>query len=152
MKIKLSVMLGSLMLAGTGAASAQALQDTPDTARDIVAQRLGQDLTTKQVAMLNLVAHATAAAITCPKIDMNEDAVKGALTIVINERLPDLKSDAERAAFRDRTLVGFGALVGLSIDEAAPKKAEFCKIAEQEMTEEGTASFIKPHVMPPAKK
>jgi hypothetical protein len=124
------------------AAATPAASDNP--ARHIIADRLGTDLTVKQVAVLNLVAHATAASVVCDSIDMNEEAVKGALTAVINESLPDLPSDADKGAFRDRILVGFGALTGLMIDEAAPKQASFCKVAEEEMNEEGTKSFIKP--------
>lgn len=129
-----------------GPKPAPATADNP--ARHIITDRLGQDLTVQQVAVLNLVAHATAAAVLCDSIDMNEEAVKGALTAVINLSLPDLPTDADKSAFRDRTLVGFGSLVGLMIDEAAPRKAAFCKTAEEEMAEEGAKSFIKPAAKP----
>lgn len=126
--------------------AAPAISDNP--ARHIITDRLGKDLTVRQVAVLNLVAHATTAAVLCDSIDMNEEAVKGALTAVINESLPDLPTDADKSAFRDRTLVGFGSLIGLMIDEAAPRKAAFCKTAEEEMSEEGTKSFLKPAAKP----
>lgn len=116
---------------------------TSESARQIIVERLSVDLSPKQIGVLNIVAHATAAAAVCPRIDMNDEAIRGALTAVINEELPSLKNQAEQGAFRDRTLVGFGALVGLMIDEAAPKRAAFCDVAEAEMKEEGTRSFVR---------
>ncbi|TVV71027.1 hypothetical protein [Sphingomonas solaris] len=141
-----AAMLASAVVAPPVLASAQA--PGVESARQIIAERLSADLSPKQIGVLNIVAHATASAIICPRINMNDEAIKGALTAVINEQLPDLKSEADRSAFRDRTLVGFGALVGLMVDEAAPKKAAFCTAAEAEMREEGTRSFVRPAPSP----
>jgi hypothetical protein len=119
-----------------------------ESTRQIIAERLPVDLSPKQIGVLNIVAHASAAAMICPRIDMNDEAIKGALTAVINEELPSLQTPADQGDFRDRTLVGFGALVGLMIDEAAPKKSAFCTAAEAEMKEEGTRSFVRPAQVP----
>lgn len=131
------------MICTCGQAGAQAPRY--EAARQIVAEKLGADFTQRQVAALNVVAHSTAASVLCDSLDPNELAVRSQLQRVLAESAPTVRGQAAREALRDRMLVGFGALLGLMLQDAAPNNPRFCAAAEADMRRQGAASLLVPH-------
>lgn len=117
-----------------------------ESARQIVAEKLGADFTQRQVAALNVVAHSTAVSILCDQLDLDEAAVRTRLQAVLAESPPATSASAAQNGLRDRMLVGFGALLGLMLEEAVPNNPRFCSAAEADMKKEGATSLLRPHV------
>lgn len=117
-----------------------------ETARQIVVEKLGADYTQKQIATFNVIAHSMAASTLCDRLDLDNAAVARLLESVIAESAPTTGDQAAHDALRDRTLIGFGALVGLMLEEATPNNTKFCGAAESDMKKQGAGSLLKPHV------
>lgn len=114
-----------------------------NAARAMLVARIAADLTPRQIATLNVVAHATAAATACPRLSLNDAAVVSAVSSVIGAGGPGLRSEADRDSFKSRVLVGFGSLVGITVDEAADTPDAFCAQAEADMQKDAARSFLR---------
>lgn len=141
-----ALLLAALALS---AAAATAQQRGPgvapaghNAARAMLVERIAADLSPRQIATLNIVAHATAAATACPRLDLDDRAVTSAVSTVIGQGGPGL-AGGDQEAFKSRVLVGFGSLVGVTVDEAAGNTAAFCTQAEAEMQKDGGQSLLR---------
>ena len=141
------VMFGTQSIAQDQASSEGAAADAPPSpamtrARDVALARISQDLSHEQIGVLNLIAHATAAAGLCVDIGLDEGAVYGALADVTHEATDD-ESEEEAARHRDFSLIAFGVLSGIMLQQGAEDEAGFCASAVQLAQDPDMEKFIR---------
>lgn len=143
-------LLAAIAMIVSAPAAAQRGPGAPpqNRATDLIVGKIHQDLDDSQLSALNLVAYATAISTLCPKIDLNDDAVTGAVSTIVAGGMAKYRTEAEQHAFKDRVLVGFGAMTALMLTDLGAKDRETraCSDAETAMQAEGPGSFLKPHV------
>lgn len=111
-------------------------------ALDVAMARISQDLSHEEVGVLNLIAHATAAAGLCADIGLDEGAVYGALTEVAHEATSEM-SEEEAARHRDFSLIAFGVLTGIMLQQGAENEASFCDAAVAVAQDPEVEKFIR---------
>lgn len=99
-----------------------------DRAFDVAMGRIVQDLSHEQVAVLQLLAHATAAAGLCEGLTLDEGAVHGALVEATHDATSNA-SDEDMQFHRDFAMIAFGVMVGFAMDRATKDEATFCAAA-----------------------
>lgn len=125
------------------AASAQVPKANYERAQQIIAEKLGADYNTQQVAIFNLAAHSVAVSVLCDSLDLDDAALSAQMDAAIMHGVSTTPD--EMASLRNRTQIWFGALVGLMLEEAAPNNPQFCAAAEADMKKQGAGSLLKPH-------
>ncbi len=116
-------------------------------AYDVAMARINQSLTHDEMAQINLLAYAAAAAGMCPGLELDEGAIYAALTESGHDSLQGLSAkDADR--HRDFTLIAFGILTGLILEDGAGDETAFCADADAYSDEAAINSFIRR--VPPA--
>ena len=107
----------------------------------IVVERLGKNLSHDEIAKLSILAHATAASLACDNLTLDEEALKSALNTPADDE--GKMSNDEKLHHFNFTLVAFGALSGLMVDEATSDKAKFCKIATEDSSKPEAGNLLK---------
>ena len=127
------------------AALAQGETAPPSTmmeAREAAMDLISEDLSHAEIGVLNLVAHAAAAASLCDALELDGDAASKAIDAATGEAVKE-SSDEAKARHHDLALMGYGVLVGLMIAEGSEDKVGFCADAVAMAKDPETAKFIK---------
>jgi hypothetical protein len=96
----------------------------------------------QQMAIVNVIAYSSAAALLCDGIDIDADKVATATTAVLADTPPDLTDDEQLARFTAITLM-MGTAKGIILAEGALHKDKFCAAAVAEKADAKTATFWK---------
>lgn len=96
----------------------------------------------QQMAIVNVIAYSSAAALLCEGIDIDADKVAVATTAVLADTPPDLSDDEQLARFTAITLM-MGTAKGIILAEGALHKDKFCGAALAEKAEAKATSFWK---------
>lgn len=111
-------------------------------AYDVAMARINQTLSHDEVAQINLLAYASAASGLCADLELDEAAVYGALTSAAHDSLDGAGED-DAQLHKDFSLIAFGVITGLILENAAADEAGFCAEAVQYSTDMGTDAFLK---------
>lgn len=130
--------------AETDMAAAAEVGMSPEFVRayDVAMARINETLSHDQMAEINLLAYAAAAAGLCVDLALDEPAVYGALTESSHDSLDGL-SEEEAQVHRDFSLIAFGVMTGLILESAASSEADFCAEAVEYATEMGADAFLE---------
>ncbi len=120
------------------AAEAESMGFSPTFARayDVAMARISQDISHDEQVVLNLAAYAAAAGALCPDLDLDEGGVYGLLTESSHNALAE-GSSLDPEVHKDFSLIAFGVMVGLILEEAAADEAAFCTDAVEYSNETG---------------
>jgi hypothetical protein len=110
-----------------GAAEAQ-MSARASRATSVALGQATKDFTQKQVAVLQLTAHAAATAQLCDGISLDDVAVQKAVGEMMNQAAGGM-SQAEQIRLHDLALITFGTLSGLALAEESRRGPAFCKAA-----------------------
>lgn len=129
---------------GSDMAAAADVGMSPEFVRayDVAMARINETLSHDQMAEINLLAYAAAAAGLCVDLALDEPAVYGALTESAHDSLDGLSAD-EAQIHRDFSLIAFGVMTGLILETAASSEADFCAEAVEYSTEMGAEAFLE---------
>jgi hypothetical protein len=137
--------LSSMVIASLSPVHAQDVQ-SPSASRDRALQvamaRIGKELSHEQLAVLNLAAHAAAAAGLCVDLELNESAVYGALAAVTHDATEG-QSGEDLQRHRDFALIAYGVMVGLMLEDGAKNEAAFCAQAVQDVKDPEAGTFLR---------
>lgn len=124
----------------TNVEEAEAMGFSPTFARayDVAMARILRDLSHDEQIVLNLAAYAAAAGAMCPDLDLDEGGVYGLLSESSHNALAE-GSALTPEQHKDFSLISFGILVGLILEEAAADEAAFCTDAVEYSNETGQA-------------
>ena len=111
-------------------------------AHDVALARLSQELSHEMMAGLQLAAWATAAAGLCADLALDEGALYADIVKAAHDDLPDGTPD-EMQRHRDFSLIAFGVLTGMKLEDAAANEAAFCAEAVEIATEAGEGFYVQ---------
>lgn len=119
---------------------AEAMGFSPTFARayDVAMSRILQDLSHDEQIVLNLTAYAAAAGAMCPDLSLDEGGVYGLLAESSHDALAE-GSTLTPDQHKEFSLIAFGVMVGLILEEAAGDEAAFCADAVVYSNETGQA-------------
>jgi hypothetical protein len=107
-------------------------------AYDVAMARIASEISHEHQIVLNLAAYAAAAAAICPDLGLNESGLYGLLTESSHSEL-DEGSSLTPEQHRDFSMIAFGVVTGLMLEEAAADEAAFCTDAVEYSNETGQA-------------
>lgn len=142
--LRRAAMAGAFTVAGVlpaAADPAEAPDFVNDRAFDVAMARIVQDLSHEQVAVLNLIAHATAAAGLCDNLTLDEGAVHGALVEATHDSTAGASAE-DVQNHRDFAMIAYGVLVGLAMDRAVKDEAAFCADATAKIDDPEENMFL----------
>ncbi len=124
----------------TNAEEAESMGFSPTFVRayDVAMARILQDISHDEQIVLNLAAYAAAAGAMCPDLALDEGGLYGLLTESSHNALAE-GSSLTPEQHKDFSLISFGILVGLILEEAAADEAAFCTDAIEYSNETGQA-------------
>lgn len=111
-------------------------------AHDVALGRISQDLSHEMMAALQFAAWSSAAAGLCVDLELDEGKLYADLVKASHDDLPDADDEAMQR-HRDFSLIAFGVLTGLRLEEAAADEAAFCSDAIMLANEMGADSYIR---------
>ncbi|WP_435257400.1 hypothetical protein ACSBLW_14955 [Thioclava sp. FR2] len=111
-------------------------------AHDIALGRLSQELSHEMMAGLQLSAWATAAAGLCADLTLDEGALYADIVKAAHDDLPD-GTPEEMQRHRDFSLIAFGVLTGMKLEDAAANEAAFCAEAVEIAIEAGDDFYVQ---------
>ena len=123
-------------------AIAQPMSARPSRATSIALGQATKDFTQKQVAVLQLAAHAAATAQLCDGISLDDVAVEKSVTAMMTEASEGV-SQQESVRLHDLALVTFGALTGIAMEQATKQEAAHCKAARSDASDPEKFAFLK---------
>lgn len=126
--------------APTPSEEAASMGFSPTFARayDVAMSRILQDLSHDEQIVLNLAAYAAAAGAICPDLELDEGGLYGMLTESSHNALAE-GSTLTPEQHKDFSLIAFGVMTGLILEEAAGDEPKFCADAIQYSNETGQA-------------
>ena len=122
----------------TEEAAAMGFSPTFARAYDVAMSRILQDLSHDEQIALNLAAYAAAAGAMCPDLDLDEGGLYGLLTETSHDALAE-GSSLTPDQHKDFSLIAFGVMAGLILEEGAGDEAKFCADAVEYSNETGQA-------------
>ncbi len=119
---------------------AASMNFSPTFARayDVAMARILQDLSHDEQIVLNLAAYAAAAGAICPDLDLDEGGLYGLLTESSHNALAE-GSTLTPEKHKEFSLIAFGVMTGLILEEAAGDEPKFCADAIVYSNETGQA-------------
>lgn len=135
----------ALLLLGLAASATQA--QAPDDFRIDDAWKAALEntdgiLNDKQMAVINTIAYAAAAALLCDGIDIDADKVATATTAVLADGPKDLTDDEQLERYTNIMLM-LGTAKGILLAEGALHKQDFCASASKEKADAQSVNFWK---------
>ena len=130
-----------------GLVAAPALAQAPDDFRIDDAWKAALEgnegiLNDKQMAGVNAMAYAAAAALLCDGIDIDADKVAATTTSILADGPKDLSDDEELDRYTNIMLI-MGTAKGIFLSEGALHKADFCAAASKQKTDAPAETFWK---------
>lgn len=124
----------------TNAEEAEGMGFSPTFVRayDVAMARILQEISHDEQIVLNLAAYAAAAGAMCPDLALDEGGLYGLLAESSHNALAE-GSSLTPEQHKDFSLISFGILVGLILEEAAADEAAFCTDAVEYSNETGQA-------------
>lgn len=107
-------------------------------AYDVAMARIASEISHEHQIVLNLAAYAAAAAALCPDLGLNEGGLYGLLTESSHNELVE-GSTLTPEQHRDFSMIAFGIITGLMLEDAASDEAAFCTSAVEYSNETGQA-------------
>ncbi len=111
-------------------------------AHEVALSRLSQELSHESMAGLQLAAWSASAAGLCVDLELDEARLYADLVQAAHDDLPD-STPEEQQQHRDFSLIAFGVLTGLRLQEAAKDEAAFCAEAILVANEMGDDSYVR---------
>jgi hypothetical protein len=126
--------------APTPSEEAEAMGFSPTFVRayDVAMARILQDISHDEQIVLNLAAYAAAAGAMCPDLALDEGGIHGLLAESSHNALAE-GSTLTPEQHKEFSLISFGVMVGLILEEAAMDEATFCADAVVYSNETGQA-------------
>jgi hypothetical protein len=144
-------LVAAMMMGLTGLVTAQTQEATPAKeaesmgfsptfvrAYEVAMSRIAKEISHDHQTVLNLAGYAAAAAAICPDLALNESGLYGLLT---ESSHSDLGEEAHLTPeqHRDFSMIAFGIVTGLMLEEAARDEPAFCERAIGYSNETGQA-------------
>lgn len=142
MRLASALLIALPVLAPLAPVQAQTLAARPSRAMTIAVGEATKDFTQKQVAVLQLAAHAAATAQLCDGVSLDDVAVEKSVGDMMTEASQGV-SEQERIRLHDLALVTFGALSGLALGEATRNEAAYCKTARADASDPEKFAFLR---------